>query len=48
MTPVTVPGVKAGDDARAALAKSRAALSEANGRLTCSKRWYEQVRRSYK
>lgn len=47
MSPVPVPAVRAGDDARAALARHRAALVEANGRLNCSERWYGKVRSGY-
>lgn len=47
MTEVPVPAVKAGDDARAALARHRAALLRANGNLDCSERWYEKVRSGY-
>lgn len=42
-----VPEIRAGDDARLALARSRAALASANGRLACSRKWYDGVRRSY-
>lgn len=47
MNTVPVPGVKVGDDARAALAKHRAALAEANGNLKCSSQWYATVRSGY-
>lgn len=47
MAPVAVPGLKAGDDARIALARSRAALGQANGRLDCSRKWYAGVRKTY-
>jgi hypothetical protein len=47
MAPVGVPGVKVGDDARAALARSRAALASANGNLECSRKWYGGVRKSF-
>ena len=47
MAPVPVPGLKAGDDARLALARSRAALGQANGRLVCSRKWYDGVRKSF-
>lgn len=42
-----VPEIRAGDDARLALARSRAALASANGRLDCSRKWYQGVRRNY-
>lgn len=47
MAPVDVPPIAAGDDARVALAKSRAALASANGNLTCSRKWYQGVRKGY-
>lgn len=47
MAPVPVPPIKTGDDARSALARSRAALAQANGNLTCSAKWYEKVRVGY-
>lgn len=47
MAPVPVPKAKAGDDARLALKKSHAALGQANGRLVCSRNWYNGVRKSY-
>ena len=47
MAPVAVPGVKVGDDARVALARSRAALASANGNLDCSRQWYGGVRKNY-
>jgi hypothetical protein len=47
MAEVPVPTIRAGDDARAALARHRAALTEANGRLDCSKQWYGRVRSGY-
>lgn len=47
MAPVPVPGIKVGDDARSALARHRAALEEANGRLDCARKWYGKVRAGY-
>jgi hypothetical protein len=47
LAPVPVPALTAGQDARSALARSRGALSDANGRLTASREWYDGVRRSY-
>jgi hypothetical protein len=47
MAPVVVPELQRGSDARAALAKTRNALGEANGRLTNSAGWYDTVRASY-
>lgn len=47
MAPVEVPAVEAGADARAVLARDRASLTAANGRLKCSRAWYEGVRREY-
>ena len=47
MAPVPVPKAKAGDDARLALKKTHAALGQANGRLVCSRNWYNGVRKSY-
>lgn len=47
LAPVALPPVKAGDDARAALARHRAALIDANGHLVCGRRWYAGVRQSY-
>jgi hypothetical protein len=47
MAPVGVPTIKAGDDARSALARSRGALKQANGNLTCSRKWYDGVRKNY-
>ena len=47
MAPVAVPEIRVGDDARAALARQRAALATANGHLDCSKDWYEAVRLGY-
>lgn len=47
MAPVAVPPVKVGDDARLALARSRAALVGANGNLHCSRQWYDAVRAGY-
>jgi hypothetical protein len=47
MAPVPVPVVAAGDDARAQIARHRAALLSANGNLKCSYRWYGELRSSY-
>ena len=47
MSPVPKPAIKPGMDARVALLKTDAALGQANGRLACSRKWYEGVRRSY-
>ena len=47
MAPVAVPEIRAGDDARLALARSRAATASANGNLVCSRTWYEGVRKGY-
>jgi len=47
MAPVAVPQLAAGDDARLALARHRAALASANGNLGCSRTWYEEVRKRF-
>ena len=47
MAPVPVPLLAAGDDARLALARYRAATASANGNLVCSRTWYEGVRKGY-
>jgi len=47
MEPVPVPEIRAGDDARLALARSRATVASANGNLVCSRTWYEGVRKGY-
>lgn len=47
MAPVEVPALSVGQDARSALARSRGALTDANGRLRASREWYDGVRRSY-
>lgn len=47
MSPVPVPALQAGQDARSALARTSGALRDANGRLTASRDWYEGVRRNY-
>jgi hypothetical protein len=47
MVPVSVPPLAKGEDARAALAETRAALSEANGRLRATRGWYDTVRSRY-
>ena len=48
MAPVAVPPLAEGEDARAALARSRAALKAANGNLECSAKWYKGVRARYR
>lgn len=48
MAQVPLPGIAAGDDARAQIARHRAALVQANGNLDCSRRWYGTVRDGYK
>lgn len=45
--PVAVPAVRAGDDARTALARDRAALLVCNDRLRTSRLRVEQVRRAF-
>jgi len=47
MAPVAVPPVKAGDDAREALARRSAALNQCNGNLIGSAAWYGTVRKKY-
>lgn len=47
MAPVVVPLISEGDDARLALARRSVALGAANANLTCSRRWYDTVRRGY-
>lgn len=47
MEPVPAPTIEAGMDARLVLARHRAALNEANGRIVCSRQWYEKVSKSY-
>lgn len=47
MAPVTLPPIEAGMDAREVLARHRAALRGANGRLECSREWYSGVRKQY-
>ena len=47
MGPVDMPEIQEGADARAALARHRAALKAANGRLDCSRDWYNEVRKEY-
>ena len=44
---VPLPKIAAGDDARAQIARHRAALVQANGNLECSRRWYGEVRTGY-
>lgn len=46
MEPVAVAKLRKDDDARAALARDRGALKQANSRLVKSKAWYLTVRRS--
>jgi hypothetical protein len=40
MAPVHWPAIAAGDDARAQLAQTTAALEQANKRLAASRSWY--------
>ena len=47
MEPVAVPALRLGEDARAALARNRAALAIANGNIACSRQWYKSVQESY-
>lgn len=47
MEEVPLPAIKEGDDARALVGRHRAALVEANGNITCSKKWYSTVRKGY-
>jgi hypothetical protein len=47
MAPVAVPVIETGMDARSALARNRAALRAANGRLECSRDWYVSVKEDY-
>jgi hypothetical protein len=47
MAPVDIPAVEVGMDARSALARNRAALRTANGRLECSRDWYVAVKQGY-
>jgi hypothetical protein len=47
MAAVTVPALKVGQDARAALRLTRSALFKANARLVASDGWYQSVRKSY-
>lgn len=47
LRPVAPPKLKAGQDARAAVAQHRAALGQANTRLANTRTWYECVRTSY-
>lgn len=47
MSPVDVPKIAVGMDAREVLARHSAALKAANGRLLCSKDWYLEVRNQY-
>lgn len=48
MVTVPLPTIKAGDDARAQIARHRAALVQANGNIDCSAKWYGAVRNGYK
>lgn len=47
MATVPLPGVKAGDDARALVARHRSALAQANKNIDCSRKWYGKVRQGY-
>lgn len=47
LAPVSTPALKAGDDVRADLAKTTAALNVANTRLTLSRRVYNAMRQRY-
>jgi hypothetical protein len=47
MAAVPMPGIKAGDDARALVARPRSALAQANGNLDCTRKWYGKVRKGY-
>lgn len=47
MSAVPLPPIEVGMDAREALARHRAALRGANGRLECSRKWYTDVRAQY-
>jgi hypothetical protein len=47
MAPTKVPLIVVGMDARLALAETRSALLDANGRLSCSSDWYAGVRKNY-
>lgn len=47
MAAVAVPEIRAGDDARLALARYRASLASANDNLACSGKWYATVRKGY-
>jgi hypothetical protein len=47
MAPVALPEIRAGDDARSAIASHRASLAKANKRLECSRKWYGGVRKSF-
>ena len=47
MAPVAEPDIQVGMDARASLARHRAALKAANGRLDCSRDWYVNVKNDY-
>lgn len=42
--PVAVPELRVGDDARAALADTRAALNRANGRIVAGRQFYDDTR----
>jgi len=43
-----VPAVAIGTDARAALAKTRGALKNANARIRCGADWYDAVAAEYR
>lgn len=47
MNPVDVPKVALAQDARVALARHRSALRNANGRLVCSREFYDGVKERY-
>lgn len=47
MAPVGVPQLAAGQNAKAGLARTGAALGEANGRLVESRAWYADLQKTY-
>lgn len=47
IAPVPVPALRVGDNAKLALAKTRAALDQSNGRLTDAGAWYDNVRADF-
>lgn len=47
LAPVAVPPVKAGDDARAVIARMKAAVETANLRLTYTRATYDAMRQRY-